>query len=134
MFRVIVAGGRNFNNYQLLVSRLNHLLKDKKKEDIQIVSGTAPGADIHGERYAHENGYQLVLFPAKWEDLTAPGAIIKIRRDGKRYNSKAGIDRNLLMAQNADAAVVFWDGKSTGSKNMIDTAKKLKLSVRIVKY
>ena len=134
MFRVIVAGGRNFNNHELLVARLNHLLKDKKEEEIEIISGTADGADVHGEWYAKEKGYKLVQYPAKWDDLTTPGAIIKYRKDGKPYNVKAGPDRNLLMAQNADAAVIFWDGKSSGSKNMIDTAKRLKLLVRVVKY
>lgn len=134
MFRVIVAGGRNFRNHELLVARLNHLLKDKNKEDIQIVSGTADGADVHGEWYAKEMGYKLVQYPAAWDDLTTPGAVIKTRRDGKQYNAKAGLDRNLLMAQNADALVAFWDGKSPGTKNMIDTAKNLKLLVRVVKY
>jgi hypothetical protein len=27
------------------------------------------------------------------------------------------------MAQNADAVIVFWDGKSPGTKNMIQNAK-----------
>jgi hypothetical protein len=81
-----------------------------------------------------EEGYELVQYPAAWEDLTTPGAVIKTRRDGKQYNAKAGLDRNLLMAQNADAAIIFWDGKSTGSKNMIDIAKRLGLLVRVVKY
>ena len=38
------------------------------------------------------------------------------------------------MALFSDALIAFWDGKSTGTKNMIEEAKKLDLQVRIVKY
>lgn len=36
----------------------------------------------------------------------------------------AGILRNADMAEYADAAVVVWDGKSPGSKNMIEQMKQ----------
>ena len=36
------------------------------------------------------------------------------------------------MAKEADACIVFWDGKSTGTKNMIDLAKKYKLKLRVI--
>lgn len=38
------------------------------------------------------------------------------------------------MAQNADALVAFWDGKSRGTKHMIDLADKYGLKVRVIKY
>ena len=39
---------------------------------------------------------------------------------------------NETMAKEADACIVFWDGKSTGTKNMIDLAKKYKLKLRVI--
>lgn len=36
------------------------------------------------------------------------------------------------MAEYADAAIVFWDGKSRGAKNMIDEMKKLGKPVKLV--
>jgi hypothetical protein len=38
------------------------------------------------------------------------------------------------MAKNADACVCFWDGKSTGTKHMIDTAETMKIALRVINY
>ena len=116
MFRVIVAGGRDFNDYELLKSKLDSLLVNKS--NIVIISGTANGADSLGERYAKERSLQLERMPAEWH----------------KYGKMAGFMRNTEMARVADACVVFWDGKSKGTKHMIDTAERLKLELRIIKY
>ena len=62
--------------------------------------------------------HAVAYFPADWD----------------KYGKAAGFIRNEQMAQNADALVVFWDGKSRGTKNMIELAAKYKLKVRIKKY
>ena len=108
MFKVIVAGGRDFNNYEGLSNSLDYLFKNIN-DDIQ---------DRLGERYAKEHGYQVIYFPADW-DL-----------DGK----SAGFKRNVKMAEYADALVAFWDGSSRGTKHMIDTAKEKGLDIRIKRY
>ena len=46
----------------------------------------------------------------------------------------AGPIRNKQMAEYADTLFAFWDGKSRGTKNMIDLAKKKNLHVIIVGY
>ena len=38
------------------------------------------------------------------------------------------------MAAIADAVIVFWDGNSTGTRNMIELAKAKPLPYRIIKY
>ena len=48
MFKVIVAGGRDFNNYKGLSDSLDYLLKNIN-DDIQIVCGMARGADRLGD-------------------------------------------------------------------------------------
>ena len=59
--KIIIAGSRDFNNYELLRDRLNYLLKDvSNKDEITIVSGGARGADQLGERYAKEKGYKTI--------------------------------------------------------------------------
>ena len=85
---------------------------------IVIVSGGCAGADLLGERYAKENGYSIDRYPAEW----------------KKYGKKAGIMRNAVMADNADALITYWDGISRGTKNMIDEARKKGLAVRIKRY
>jgi len=117
MFRLIIAGGRDFDNYEALEKAVDYLLSNVNDE-IVIVCGKARGADTLGERYAKEHSYKVHYFPADWD----------------RLGRRAGIVRNEEMAQNADALVAFWDGVSRGTKNMIETAQKYKLLVRVKRY
>ena len=116
-FRVIVAGGRDFSDYEYLRSSLDFLLQNVTGP-IVIVSGTAREADKFGEQYAAERGYAVLRFPADWD----------------RFGKAAGYIRNEQMAKNADALVAFWDGKSKGTLNMIDVANKYGRLVRIKQY
>lgn len=111
-----MAGSRGFNDYELLKHTLDTVLKNK--EGIEIVSGTARGADKLGERYAHEKGYPVKRFPANW-DL---------------HGRSAGPIRNREMAEYADALVAFYDGSSAGTKSMISLAEKNNLFIRIIHY
>jgi len=112
--KVIIAGGREFDNYELLCNECDNFLIDKT--NVEIVSGGARGADKLGEKYANVRGYQLTVKNADWR-LTGGGII-----------------RNREMAEYADAAIVFWDGKSKGTKNMIKLAKEHHLKLHVHKY
>lgn len=116
-FRVIIAGGRDFSDYQRLKDYMDWALQNIKQEII-VVSGGARGADSLGEQYAKERGYSVDLHPADWE----------------KYGKGAGFIRNREMAESADALVAFWDGKSRGTEHMINFAKTHGLNVRIVRY
>ena len=117
MFRVIIAGGRDFNNYPGLAKAMDQLLANVTDE-IVVVCGMAQGADRLGERYGKERGYSIRYFPADWD----------------RKGRGAGFIRNEEMAKNADALVAFWDCQSRGTKHMIETAKKHKLDIRVKHY
>ena len=117
-YNVIVAGCRDFADYELLKEKCDFYLQNKKPENIVIVSGHASGADTLGERYAQERGYELKTFPADW----------------KANGRAAGPIRNAKMASVAHTLIAFWNGKSRGTKNMIDTAKKHNLQVAVVRY
>lgn len=129
---VIIAGGRNFLNYEILKEFCDEVLVGF--ENINIVSGMAPGADTLGNRYAEEKGYPLLPFPAKWDDLEAPGAKIGITRYGKKFNRLAGFKRNEDMAKVGDMLIAFWDYKSGGTKNMIELAEEYKIRIKVKKY
>lgn len=115
--RVIVAGGRDFSNYDLLRERLDYYLS-RTGEPVEIVSGTARGADQLGERYAKERGLPVASFPADWN----------------RFGKAAGYKRNSEMASYATHLVAFWDGESRGTKHMINLAERHNLVVRVVPY
>ena len=114
MTRMIVAGSRDFNDYNLLSSELDKFLTGKK--NVTIVSGTARGADRMGEQYAAEHGYKIDQFPAEWS----------------KYHQGAGPIRNLEMVKTADAVVAFWDNQSTGTKNIIDCAKQENIPYKVI--
>jgi hypothetical protein len=118
-FRVIIAGSRGFNDYAALCAYADKMLSRKAQEgQIIIVSGHCRGADLLGEQYARERGYGIDLHPADWQ----------------RYDTAAGPIRNKEMAAAAHALIVFWDGKSRGTKSMIDEARAAGLPVRIFRY
>ena len=118
-YKVIIAGGRHFNDYELLKEKCEYYLQNKLRESkVVIISGHATGADDLGERYAQERGLYLDAHPADWD------------KNGRA----AGPIRNKEMAEIADALIAFWDGASRGTKNMIDTAKSKGLKVAIVRY
>ncbi len=116
MKKVIVAGSRDFSNYDLLKKELDKICKSGY--DVEIVSGTARGADTLGEQYAEENKLPLKMFLPDWD----------------KHGKSAGYMRNREMAEYADACIVFWDGSSKGSRHMIDIAKELKLPTKVVLY
>lgn len=132
--KVIIAGSRAFSDYELLKKKCDQIL-DGLEVEIEIVSGTAPGADRLGERYAHEKGYKLKRMPAQWDQYQGrPTEEIGFRKHGDMYWKRAGMVRNREMAEYADAAIIFWDGKSKGTKNMIYWADKLNLITSIINY
>lgn len=111
--KVIIAGSRGFDDYAQLCQVCDHMLQEQS--EVEIVSGTAKGADNLGERYARDRGYQVKQFPADWA----------------RYGRSAGPKRNKGMASYADALIAFWDGSSAVPKSMIDLATKAGLRVKV---
>ena len=97
----------------------------------EVVSGTAPGVDRLGERWARKHRIPIKPFPAKWDDLSHPDARIRTNRYGRKYDANAGHRRNREMAQYADALVAVWDGVSPGTQTMIQYAKDEGLKVHI---
>ena len=116
--RTIVAGGRHFKDYGLVQCELEHFEEYNSSSELIVVSGGAKGADSLGEQWAKEEEREVVVFPAEWD----------------KYGKSAGYRRNVQMAEYAESLVAFWDGKSKGTKHMIDIAIDKGLLVKVVKY
>jgi hypothetical protein len=111
--KVIIAGSRDVNDYTLVVKTIEQ--SGWKDQITEVVSGCATGIDILGEQWARANNIPIKEMPARW-DL---------------YGRKAGPLRNKNMAEYADAAIVIWDGKSAGTRNMIENMIRWKKPYRI---
>ena len=111
--KVIIAGCRDYHDYQTLLDAIT----EANFDITTVISGGADGVDALGERYAEEMVIPLKVFPANW------------KKDGRA----AGPIRNRKMAENAQALIALWDEKSSGTKNMIETATKRNLLVYVKK-
>ena len=140
MVRIIIAGSRDFNDFNLLkesvlniifdlecrntITGIGNTSREKEKHLIEFISGAARGADRLGEKFANESIWSLKRFPADWDN----------------YGKRAGYIRNEQMAKYAisdnsyGVLIAFWDGKSKGTKHMIDLAKKYNLEVHVINY
>jgi hypothetical protein len=117
--KVIVAGGRDFTDYDKL-SAVIFDYAESVGEDVavSIVSGMARGADKLAHTFARNEGVQVHEFPADWDT----------------YGKRAGFVRNDQMSVFADALIAFHDGSSRGTANMIQTMRRLGKPVLIINY
>lgn len=108
--KVCVAGSRGFDNYDEFKYWLEEaLIKTGYMVDRDvIISGCASkGADAMVIRWCRETPKRnWVEVPADWDAL------------GKR----AGMVRNTVMSKMCTHLVAFWDGRSPGTKHMIESA------------
>lgn len=115
MNKVIIAGSRTCpEKCNVLFNRVSRILQNITYSE--IVSGTARGADTFGEWFAEQCGIRVKRFPAYWD----------------KYGKSAGYIRNKEMADYSTHLIALWDGKSKGTKHMIDLAKEKGLEVRVI--
>lgn len=118
-YKVVIAGGRDFTNVDLLELTLIKYADDLGSDlGMSIVSGMARGADILAYQYAERNGYQRYSYPPDWD----------------QYGKRAGFLRNEQMGKDAMALIAFWDGQSKGTQHMIKFMEKLSKPVTIISY
>jgi len=122
--KLIIAGSRSITDYAVVQKAIGEFLSANglmSIHEIEVVSGGAGGVDSLGERWANENYIDKRIFFAAWDDLTTPPVKIRTNKFGKKYNALAGFNRNEQMADYANCLLAVWDGKSPGTKHMIDT-------------
>lgn len=119
--RLIVAGSRTITNIGTASEQrgtvseyMGNYIAGYGK--FTLISGTAPGVDSLAEGVAKIRGIAIERYPANWN------------RDG----NAAGYRRNVQMAETATALLAIWDGKSKGTKHMIDIAIEQRLSPIVI--
>ena len=119
--RVIIAGGRDFTNVNVMAETLNNLQDVDHAIEIEkltLICGMARGADLTAYKLFREVGLPVEMYPANWDE----------------HGKQAGFIRNTQMADNADMLIAFWDGESRGTAHMIATARKRNLNVLVFNY
>ena len=106
--KIAIIGSRNIN-----IEDLTEYLPENVTE---IVSGGAKGVDTCARKYAEKNKIPLKDFLP----------------DYKRYGRGAPLKRNIEIIEYADMVIAFWDGKSKGTKFVIDNCKKIGKDIEIV--
>lgn len=105
--KVAVIGSRG-----LSVSDLGRYLPENTTE---IVSGGAKGVDTSAREYALAHGIKLTEFLPEYT----------------RFGRRAPLKRNITIIEYSDIVLAFWDGKSRGTKFVIDNCRKLGVEVRV---
>lgn len=102
--RVLVCGGRNYNDYEMVrkvLDAVDNVDLYHPGGDIidTVISGHARGADTLGEEYAKANGIDIEVYPAQWN----------------KYGKRAGYLRNTQMLEEGkpDLVVAFPGGVGT---------------------
>lgn len=112
--KTVIAGTRTFGD----VALFNAALDDLGWEVTEVVSGGCEGPDLMGEFWAHQRKVPVRRFEADW----------------RKHGRAAGPIRNGEMADYADVAVIFWDGKSRGSADMARKMQAKGKPVKVVRY
>ena len=116
--RVLVCGGRNYDNYEELYAVLDWI--DCSWEGPEtfgpisvIISGHAKGADALSEQWAKKREVSLEIYPAEWNV----------------YGKSAGFIRNQQMIDEGlpDLVVAFQGGK--GTLNMLTLANRANITI-----
>lgn len=116
-FKVILAVSPSFENYILYRQKILHYIKEKRKtHNIIFITGASWVTDIFTREFIEEFGFNTEPHRADW---------------GK-YGQAAMSKANDEMTSAADALIAFWDGKSTGLKDLINQAEKKGIKVAVV--
>lgn len=109
----IIAGSRAITSMQLM----EEVAAECPWNITRVFCGMASGGDTLGWGWAQRYDVPVDFFPAKWEG------------EGKA----AGPLRNQRMLDaGAEALLALWDGKSAGTRDMIQRADKAGLALHIV--
>ena len=116
---VIVAGGRDFTDSNKMLNVIMDMIdRNELPSEPTLICGMAQGADITAYFLFKGANCDVIEMPADWNT----------------YGKSAGYRRNVEMSKLADKAICFWDGKSRGTKHMVDIMKAANKPVHVINY
>ena len=101
--RILVTGGRDYADRDAVFAALDRV--HQTRGITCVIHGGATGADALADAWANERSIDTLVFPAKWRDYAAGGALD--RSAGPRRNA------DMVARGGADGAVAFPGGAGT---------------------
>lgn len=122
MIKIAVIGSREFKSVNIITKRLLRL-KDEmftlslvnNATGLELISGGAMGVDKEVEKFAFSNKIPL--------------EIIRPITPSDKFSY---LLRNVEIITKADRIIVFWDGKSNGTRFVINYAKSRHKDIEII--
>lgn len=140
---LLIAGSRGIDDLGMLTTVLELTIPTPQVE--VLINGMAEegvdktARDWRDYEWNHNQHFiDFEQYPAEWQDISQPDAIVRYRSDGTPYDKKAGIRRNKQMAERLEAlrrkgnqvgAVCLWDGASPGTHHMMQQCILLRVPV-----
>lgn len=132
--RVLICGGRKYSRWRFAFAALDQLVRDGKiSTPITVIHGAARGADAIAAAWAEKHAYSIDAYPADWNNIDRPGAVIRKRSDGSKYDVLAGFVRNQLIIDVGKPDLVVAFPGNTGTADMMDRATKAAIEIIKVK-
>ena len=119
---LVVFGSRSLRDRALVFHKLDTYTAQLGA--LVVVTGAAEGADAAAEEWAYTRWHTVIRFHADWD----------------AHGLSAGPRRNEEMASAAAAhpagcyAVAFWDGRSPGTRDMIERCRRHRIPLKIVRF
>lgn len=115
--KLVIYGSRSIRESGVLLSNMTAWIVNKfGVYPSLVISGTAPGADRVGEKWARDKGIPVQRMPADWD----------------MHGKRAGYLRNTAMAEVADGGLGLWDGVSRGTAHMTRELERLGKPLHLV--
>lgn len=111
--RLVVTGGRAYSDTAHIFATLSAL--HARQPITLLIEGEADGLDKRAAAWARRNGVPVQPFPAPWDDIDHPDAVVRYSRSGKPYDVTSGTRRNQQMIDDGkpDFGLVFPGGTGT---------------------
>lgn len=116
--RVLVCGGREYDDWRMLASSLGSIYKENGRLPLTIIEGGAKGADFLARVWAKWHGMSFEEYPADW----------------KAHGKAAGGLRNQQMLDEGKPDIVIAFPGGTGTADMTARARKANVRVIEVKF
>lgn len=114
---IAIIGSHEFKDIILVDSVVELEIIPKFRNDLTIISSGAKGVDEYVAKLARQHEIRVIEYKPNFSS----------GYDINKYH-----ERNDRIIENADRVIAFWDGKSRGTKSVIDKCLQRKKHIEVI--